>query len=87
MGLEIKPLKCIVSPVKLRSDTGTVIFGVEYFKSIKGQENLLLKNQPLKIRVQNVRFLSWITVFVGKYGIQSTNEMALKRTVALRASF
>ena len=69
MGLEIKPLKCIVSPVKLRSDTGTVIFGVEYFKSIKGQENLLLKNLPLKIRVQNVRFLSWIAFFVGKYGI------------------
>ena len=26
--------------VKLGSDTGTVIFGVEYFKSLKGQENL-----------------------------------------------
>ena len=87
MSHEIKPLKCIVSPVKLRSDTGTMIFGLNYFKSIKGQENLLLKNLQLKTRVENVRFLSWITFLVGKYGIQNTNEMALKRTLALRASF
>ena len=79
MSLEIKPLKCIVLPVKLRSDTGRVSFGVEYFKSLKGQENLLLKYLQLKTHVQNV--------FVGKYSIQSTNEMALKRTVTLRASF
>ena len=67
--------------------TGTVIFGVESLKSLKDQENLLLKNLQLKTRVENVRFLSWITFFVGKYGIQSTNEMAFKRTVTLRASF
>ena len=84
MSLEIKPLKCIVLPVKLGSDTGTAIFGVEYFKSLKGQENLLLKNVQLKTRVENVRFLSGITFFVRKYGIQNTNEMALKRTVTFR---
>ena len=54
------------------------------FKSLKGQENLLLKNLQLKTRVENVRFLSWRTFFVGKNGIQSTDEMAFKRTVTLR---
>ena len=50
--------------VKLGSDTGTVIFGVEYFKSLKGQENLTTaENLQLKTRVENVRFLSWITFF------------------------
>ena len=64
--------------------TGTVIFGVESLKSLKDQENLLLKNLQLKTRVENVRFLSWRTFFVGKYGIQSTDEMAFKRTETLR---
>ena len=32
MSLEIKPLKFIALPVKLRSDTETVIFGVESFQ-------------------------------------------------------
>ena len=64
--------------------TGTVIFGVESLKSLKDQANLLLKNLQLKTRVENVRFLSWRTFFVGKYGIQSTNEIALKRTVTSR---
>ena len=41
----------------------------------------------MKTRVENVRFLSWRIFFVGKNGIQSTNEMAFKRTVILRASF
>ena len=41
----------------------------------------------MKTRVENIRFLSWRIFFVGKYGIQSTNEMAFKRTVTLRASF
>ena len=67
--------------------TGTWLFGVESWKSLKGQENLLLKNLQVKTRVENVRFLSWRIFFVGKYGIQSTNEMAFKRTVTLRASF
>ena len=47
--------------------TGTVIFGVESLKCLKDQENLLLKNLQLKTRVENVRFLSWRTLFVGKY--------------------
>ena len=63
--------------------TGTVILG-ESLKSLKGQENLLLKDLPLKTRVENVRFLSWRTLFVEKYGIQSTDEMAFKKTVTLR---
>ena len=54
------------------------------FKSLKGQENLLLKSLQLKTRIENVRFLSWRTFFVGKNGIQITNEMAFKRTVTLR---
>ena len=56
-------------------------------KVFKGHENLLLKNLQEKTRVENVRFLSWRIFFVGKYGIQSTNEMAFKRTVTLGASF
>ena len=48
-----------------------------------GQENLLLKNLQVKTRVENVRFLSWKIFLVGKYGIQSTNKMAFKRTVPL----
>ena len=47
-------MKCTSLPVKLRSDTGTVIFGVESFMFLKGQENLLLKNLQLKTRVENV---------------------------------
>ena len=82
MSVEIKPLKCIAFPVKFRSATGTVIFDVQSFKSLT--ENLLLKNLQLKTRVENVRFLSWRTLFVRKYGIQSTNEMAFKRTVTFR---
>ena len=46
--------------------TGTVIFGVESLKSLKGQENLLLKNLKLKTRVENVHFLSWRAFFKGK---------------------
>ena len=64
--------------------TGTVILGVESLKSLKFQQNLLLKNLQLKTRVENVRFLSWRTFFVGKYGIQNNNEMAFKRTVTSR---
>ena len=67
--------------------SGTWLFGVESWKSLKGQENLQLKNLRVKTRVENVRFLSWRIFFVGKYGIQSSNEMAFKRTVTLRASF
>ena len=63
--------------------TGTVIFGVKSLKSLKDQENLLLKNLQLKTRVENIRFLSWRTFFVGKYGIQSTDEMTFKRTETL----
>ena len=31
-----------------------MIFGVESFMSLKGQENLLVKNLQLKTRVENV---------------------------------
>ena len=58
-----------------------MIFGVNSLKSLKGQENLLLKNLPLKTRVENVQFLSRRAFLVGKYGTQSTNEMAFKGTV------
>ena len=63
---------------------GIWLFGVESWKSLKGQENLLLKNVQVKTRVENVWFLSWRIFFVGKYGIQRTNEMAFNRTVPLR---
>ena len=65
--------------------TGTWLLALSLV--FKGQENLLLKNLQVKTRVENVRFLSWRIFFVGKYGIQSTNEMAFKRIVTLRASF
>ena len=64
--------------------TGTVILGVESLKSLKVQQNLLLKNLQLKTCVENVRFLSWRTFFVGMYCIQNNNEMAFKRTVTSR---
>ena len=38
-----------------------MIFGVESLKSLKGQENLLLKNLQLKTCVEKVQFLSWRT--------------------------
>ena len=82
MSVEIKALKCIGFPVKFRSATGTMIFDFQSFNSVT--ENLLLKNLQRKTRVENVRFLSWRTLFVRKYGIQSTNEMAFKRTVTFR---
>ena len=69
--------------MKLRCTTQTVIFGVESFKSLKGQENLLLKNLLLKTRLENIQFFSRRTFLVGKYGIQSINEMTFKRTVTL----
>ena len=83
-GNQTIEMLCFVS--KNQIYTGTVIFGVESFKSLKGQENLLLKNLQQKTRVEYVRFLSWRAFFVGKYGIQSTNEMGFKRTETL-ASF
>ena len=43
MSLEIKPQKCIALQVKIRLNTGTVIFGLESLKSLKGQENLPLQ--------------------------------------------
>ena len=58
--------------------TGTEIFGVESLKSLKGQENLMLENPALKTS----DFFSWRAFFVGtEYDIQSTNEIAFKRTV------
>ena len=43
-----------------------------------------MKNLQVKTRAENVRFLSWTTFFVGKYGIQSTNEMAFKKKFDFR---
>ena len=45
--------------------TGTVIFGVESLKSVKGQENLLLKNPALKTSdfCYGERFLKESTIF------------------------
>ena len=81
--IEIKPVKI---QCQWKSDLyRNMTFGV--LKVFKGQENLLLKNLQVKTRVENVRFLSWRIFFVGKYGIQSNNEMAFKRTVTLHASF
>ena len=39
--------------------TGTWLFGVDSWKSLKGQENLLLKNLQVKTPVENFWFLSW----------------------------
>ena len=75
MSLEIKPLKCIALPVKLRSDTGTVIFGAQSFKSWKGQENLLLKNLQTENPHRKRPIFVMENIFCRKYG---TNEMAFK---------
>ena len=75
-------MHCIAS--ENQTYTGIAIFGVESLKSLKGQGNLLQKNLQLQTRVEKVQFLSWRTFFVGEYSIQSTNEMAFKRTVTLR---
>ena len=67
--------------VKLGSDTGTVIFGVEYFKSLKGQENLATAEKSTTENPRRKRpiFVMDNFFFFGKYGIQSTDEMTLKR--------
>ena len=58
--------------------TGTVIFGVESLKSLKGHENLMLENPALKTS----DFCHGEHFFVGtEYDIQSTNNIAFKRTV------
>ena len=86
MSLEIKPQKCTTLPMKLRRTTETVIFGVGSLKSLKGQENLLLKNLSLKTCVENVQFLSRGTFFVAMYSIQSTNEMSFNPFVRNRTN-
>ena len=77
-------MHCFAS--EIQTYTRTWLFGVESWKSLKGPENLLLKNLQVKTRVEKVWFLSE-NIFSWKCGIQSTNEMAFKRTVTLRASF
>ena len=64
-------MRCFAS--ENQTYTGTVIFGVESLKSLKGQE----KPTAEKSSLENVRFLS-------KYDILSTNKMAFERTVTLR---
>ena len=75
-------------PVKTRLvQEPWVIFGVESLKSLKVQQNLLLKYLQLNTRVENVRLLSWRTFFVGRYGFQNINKMAFKITVTSREFF
>ena len=66
--------------------TETWLFGV-VLKVFKRPRKPTAENLQVKTRVENVRFLSWRIVFVGKYGIHSTNEKAFKRNLTLRASF
>ena len=54
------------------------------FKVFKRSRKPTAEESTTETRVENVQFLSWRVFFVGKYGIQSTNEMAFKRTVTLR---
>ena len=49
----------------------------ESLTSLRGQENLMLKNPALK----TFDFCHGEHFLVGKYDIQSTNEIAFKRTV------
>ena len=56
-----------------------MIFGVESLKSLKDQEKYITAEKSITENPRrNVRFLSWRTFFVGKFSIQSTNEMAFK---------
>ena len=71
-------MHCFAS--EIQTYTGPVVFGVESLKPFKRSR----KPTAEKSRLENVRFLSWRTFFVGKDGIQSTNEMAFKRTLTLR---
>jgi len=83
MSLEIKPLLGTALPVKIRR-IQEQWFWCWVFKVFKRSRKPTAETLQLKTRVEKVRFLSWRTFFVGKYTIQSTNEMAFKRTVTSR---
>ena len=59
--------------------TGTVIFGVESLKSLKDQEKFTTENPRRKRPIFVME-----NIFCRKVGIQSTDEMAFKRTETLR---
>ena len=64
--------------------TGTVIFGVESLKSLKDQENLLLQKSTTENPRRKRPIFVMENIFCRKVGIQSTDEMAFKRTKILR---
>ena len=66
--------------------TGTWLFGIESWKSLKGQEHLLLKNLLVKTRTENIRFLSW-RIFLQESTVFKAPMKWLLKGLYLYASF
>ena len=66
--------------------TGTWLFGIESWKSLKDQENLLLKNLQVKTHVENVRFLSW-KIFLSESTVFKAPTKWFLKGLYLYASF
>ena len=62
-------------------------FGVESLKSLKAKKPTAENSTSKNLHRKRPIFVMENIFFVRKYGIQSTNEMAFKRIVTLRASF
>ena len=74
--------KCIALPWKIRLIQVYDFLALSLASLWKAKKTYRsMKNVQVKTRAENVRFLSWRIFFVGKYGIQSTNEMAFEKTV------
>ena len=80
-----RTIKCIAFLVKIRLNRNRSPWQEQWFWSWVF-EVCERSRKPVaeKSRFENVQFLSWRTFFVGKYDIQSTNEITFKRTVTLR---
>jgi len=65
-------------PVKIRLIQEHDFLALSLESLLKGQENLLLKNLQVKNLHRKRPIFVMENIFSRKYGIQSTNEMALK---------
>ena len=64
-----------------------MIFGIESLKSLKGQENLMLKNLQLRTRVENVQFFVMELIFCRQVRYSKHQRIALKTTVTSTLNF